>query len=166
MCTVSCLILEQMLVATEAHEKGLDPGEGRKSSSEDNCQVCTFVTHSSVLAWRIPGTGEPGGLPSMGVTQSRTGLKLCSSSSSSSTFVYNISILTSVTNVNRNPQQQLRQMLYILSFFFLLCKSQWNKCLRKCLCDRKEKIACLFRIDMFQRQSQTLKEVEQISFLF
>ena len=24
------------------------------------------VTHSSVLAWRIPGTGEPGGLPSMG----------------------------------------------------------------------------------------------------
>ena len=23
------------------------------------------ATHSSVLAWRIPGTGEPGGLPSM-----------------------------------------------------------------------------------------------------
>ena len=26
-----------------------------------------MATHSSVLAWRIPGTGEPGGLPSMGV---------------------------------------------------------------------------------------------------
>ena len=25
-----------------------------------------MTTHSSVLAWRIPGTGEPGGLPSMG----------------------------------------------------------------------------------------------------
>ena len=24
-----------------------------------------IATHSSVLAWRIPGTGEPGGLPSM-----------------------------------------------------------------------------------------------------
>ena len=24
------------------------------------------ATHSSVLAWRIPGMGEPGGLPSMG----------------------------------------------------------------------------------------------------
>ena len=24
------------------------------------------ATHSSVLAWRIPGTGEPGGLPSLG----------------------------------------------------------------------------------------------------
>ena len=25
-----------------------------------------MATHSSVLAWRIPGTGEPGGQPSMG----------------------------------------------------------------------------------------------------
>ena len=25
-----------------------------------------MATHSSVLAWRIPGTGEAGGLPSMG----------------------------------------------------------------------------------------------------
>ena len=25
-----------------------------------------MATHVSVLAWRIPGTGEPGGLPSMG----------------------------------------------------------------------------------------------------
>ena len=37
--------------------------------------TCTFhfhalekemATYSSVLAWRIPGTGEPGGLPSLG----------------------------------------------------------------------------------------------------
>ena len=33
-----------------------------------------MATHSSVLAWRIPGMGEPGGLPS-GVTQSWTRLK-------------------------------------------------------------------------------------------
>ena len=26
-----------------------------------------MATHSSVLAWRIPGTGELGGLPSMGL---------------------------------------------------------------------------------------------------
>ena len=25
-----------------------------------------MATHSSVLAWRVPGTAEPGGLPSMG----------------------------------------------------------------------------------------------------
>ena len=26
-----------------------------------------MATHSSVLAWRIPGTGESGGLPSLGL---------------------------------------------------------------------------------------------------
>ena len=30
-----------------------------------------MATHSSVLAWRIPGTGEPGGLPSMGLHRVR-----------------------------------------------------------------------------------------------
>ena len=42
--------------------------------STDSCQLYDSfafplkfkVTHSSVLAWRIPGTGEPGWLPSMG----------------------------------------------------------------------------------------------------
>ena len=56
-----------------------------------------IATRSSLLAWRIPGMGEPGGLPSMGshrvgydswaavygVTQSRIRLKRLSSSSSS-----------------------------------------------------------------------------------
>ena len=40
-----------------------------------------MATHSSVLAWRIPGTAEPGGLP--GVAQSQTQLMRLSSSSSS-----------------------------------------------------------------------------------
>ena len=31
-----------------------------------------MATHSSILALRIPGTGEPGGLPSMGHTESDT----------------------------------------------------------------------------------------------
>ena len=31
-----------------------------------------MATHSSVLAWRIPGTREPGGLLSMGRTESDT----------------------------------------------------------------------------------------------
>ena len=46
-----------------------------------------MATHSSILAWRIPGMGEPGGLPSMGVTQSRTRLKRLSSSSSHSDYM-------------------------------------------------------------------------------
>ena len=42
-----------------------------------------LATHSSVLAWRIPGMAEPGGLPSMG-PQSRTWLKHSTEALSSS----------------------------------------------------------------------------------
>ena len=30
-----------------------------------------MATHSSILTWRIPGMGEPGGLPSMGLHRVR-----------------------------------------------------------------------------------------------
>ena len=42
-----------------------------------------MATHSSVLAWRIPGTGKPGGLLSMGSHRVRLLKRLSSSSSSS-----------------------------------------------------------------------------------
>ena len=60
-----------------------------KSQTRLSDFTCTFhfhalekemATHSSVLAWRIPGTGEPVGCVS-GVAQSRTRLKQLSSSS-------------------------------------------------------------------------------------
>ena len=33
-----------------------------------------MATHSSILAWEIPWTEEPGGLQSMGLQKSRSGL--------------------------------------------------------------------------------------------
>ena len=45
--------------AGDVRDVGLIPGSGRSLEKE-------MVTHSSILAWRIPGTGEPGGLTSMG----------------------------------------------------------------------------------------------------
>ena len=45
-----------------------------------------MATHSSVLAWRIPGLGEPDGPAVYGVAQSWTRLKRLSSSSSSSIY--------------------------------------------------------------------------------
>ena len=56
------------------------PGESQGRGSLVGCRLwgCTesaktedllaegMATHSSVLVWRIPGMGEPGGLPSMG----------------------------------------------------------------------------------------------------
>ena len=43
-----------------------------------------MATHSSVLAWRIPGTGEPGGLLSMGLH--RVGYDWCDLAAKSFTF--------------------------------------------------------------------------------
>ena len=41
----------------------------RSLGQEDPLEKGT-ATHSSVLAWRTPGTEEPGGLPSMGLQES------------------------------------------------------------------------------------------------
>ena len=46
----------------DTRDAGSNPGSGRSLKKET-------TTHSRVLAWRIPGTGEPGGLPSMGRTE-------------------------------------------------------------------------------------------------
>ena len=43
----------------DAGDAGLIPGGGRSLKEE-------MATYSSTLAWRIPWTGEPGGLQSMG----------------------------------------------------------------------------------------------------
>ena len=50
-----------------------------------------MATHSSILAWRIPWTEEPGGLQSMdssvhGIAKSQTGLKRLSTHIVSTTF--------------------------------------------------------------------------------
>ena len=38
-----------------------------KDNLSESSMEKEMATHSSVLAWRIPGMGEPGGLPSMGL---------------------------------------------------------------------------------------------------
>ena len=53
-----------------------------------------MATHSSVLAWRIPGMGEAWWAAAYGVAQSRTRLKRLSSGSSSGNYVlfYEVSL--------------------------------------------------------------------------
>ena len=73
-------------MATHSSTLGLEKSHGQRSlvgyspwGHEESTRLNNFtfifhfhalekerVTHSSILAWRIPGTGEPGGLPSMG----------------------------------------------------------------------------------------------------
>ena len=58
-----------------------------------------MATHSTILAWRIPGTQEPSGLPSV-VAQSRTRLKRLSSSSRSNVWKVLVHPLLVSPNVN------------------------------------------------------------------
>ena len=69
-----------VLLPGESHGQrsllGCSPWDRYKSRTQLNDFTFTFhfhklekemATHSSVLSWRITGTGEPGGLPSMGL---------------------------------------------------------------------------------------------------
>ena len=55
-----------------------------------------MATHSSVLAWRIPGTGEPGGLPSMG--WHRVGHDWSDLAAAVAAYTYNAILLSMKTN--------------------------------------------------------------------
>ena len=46
--------------AEDTGDEGSIPGSGRSLEEE-------MATHSSILAWRVPWTEEPGGLQSMGL---------------------------------------------------------------------------------------------------
>ena len=83
-----------------------------------SCIEKEMATHSSVLAWRILGTGEPGGLPSMG-SHSQTQLRRLSSSSSSK----HIHIIYNVCTIKCNTYQ-----IYILHthFFFIKCLRRFH----------------------------------------
>ena len=37
-----------------------------RSLGQEDALEKEMATHSNILAWKTPGTGEPGGLPSMG----------------------------------------------------------------------------------------------------
>ena len=66
----SCLEIPMDGGAWKAAVHGVAEGRARLSDFTFTCHFHALekemATHSSVLAWRIPGTGEPGRLPSMG----------------------------------------------------------------------------------------------------
>jgi len=43
-----------------------------QSLSQEDSLEKEMATHSNILAWEIPWTEEPGGLPSMGLQKSQT----------------------------------------------------------------------------------------------
>ena len=63
---VALVVTNLLAMAGDVRDTGFIPGSGR-SLEED------MATHSSILAWRIPWTEEPGGLWSMGSQRVRHG---------------------------------------------------------------------------------------------
>ena len=72
-----------------------------------------MATHSSVLAWRIPGTEEPGGLPSMG-SQSWTWIKRLSSIQSQHLYPLSTSVKWSEVQVAQSCPTLCNPMDYIV----------------------------------------------------
>ena len=72
-----------------------------------------MATHSNVLAWRIPGTAGPGGLPSMR-SQSRTRLKRLSSSSSIPSSLVAVSIYIPSNSARVLPFPHILSSIYFL----------------------------------------------------
>ena len=67
--------LENSAVATGLENVFIPiPKKGNAKECSNYCTIALIshvlekevATHSSLLSWRIPGMGEPGGLPSMG----------------------------------------------------------------------------------------------------
>ena len=117
-----------------------------------------MAPHSSTLAWRVPGTGEPGGLLSTGSHRvGRTRLKRLSSSSSSNIDIYFcflqtfsgsydhyiqalILILLILWRVYRKALHTLEVMISLPSLFFLI-KSDLFLTLNKIWCSSVVRLA-------------------------
>ena len=74
-----------------------------------------MATHSSVLAWRIPGMVEPGGLPPMGshrVGHDRNDL------AAAAPYSLSIHVLTILNGekMRINPIEEVKDLLYFLYF--------------------------------------------------
>ena len=54
--------MAQMVKNSSVMQETQDPSLGQEDSSEKG-----MATHSSIVAWRIPWTKEPGGLQTMGL---------------------------------------------------------------------------------------------------
>ena len=87
-----------------------------------------MASHSSVLAWRIPGTAEPGGLPSMG-SQSWTRLKWLSSSSNNQLKKYVAPFSKTSKEGTLRPPSDFYVRIFLCPFLYfdktLLHKSSW-----------------------------------------
>ena len=127
-----------------------------------------MATHSSVLAWRIPGTGEPGGLPSMG----SHGVGHDWSDLAATHFLLNASLISPIWIEHSSPMlrketkqrnSQRRAFLYLVFCVFYHIwniKHSWNLSFRGSLEDQGPILHNLHRLHTFFKLSFVFKFLE------
>ena len=88
-----------------------------------------MATHSSVLAWRTPGTGEPGGLPSLG--SHRVGHDW-SDIAAAAAYIYLYFIFSHSIYQNNFPCQSLAFKDCIFSFWIRVLYLPWGRVFEPC----------------------------------
>ena len=82
-----------------------------------------MATHSSILAWRIPGTGEPGGLPSMG--SHRVGHDWSDLAAAAGCFINSIN--SSIIILYKDRENWFLYKIIKAKHKFCKIKRKWNK---------------------------------------
>ena len=88
-----------------------------------------MATHSSVLVWRIPGMGKPGGLPSMGshrVGHNWSYLAAAAEKYKRSEQFFKIVANPECLHTWATDSTSVRTMLWPLVWVTLLCLEQWQ----------------------------------------
>ena len=90
-----------------------------------------MATHSSVLAWRIPGTEEPGGLPSMGSHRVRHDWSDLAAAATAATILH--SSETCIYKKSRSVRQMHIDTHRFLSSIFSFVWMYYNLCIHSCV---------------------------------
>ena len=80
-----------------------------------------MATHSSILAWRIPGIGEPGGLPSMG--SHRVGLNRRDLAAAAFTFIKRLFSSSSLSAIRVESSAYLGLLIFSPGILIPACES-------------------------------------------
>ena len=82
-----------------------------------------MTTHSSVLAWRIPGTGESGGLLSMGWHRVGHDWSDLAAAAAALTFIKRLFISSSLSAIRMVSSAYLRLLIFLLAILIPACAS-------------------------------------------
>ena len=102
-----------------------------------------MATHSSVLAWRIPGTGEPGGLQSMGSHRVGHDWSNLAAAAAAITKYHSLTGLNNRNFLSHSSGSWKSEIRVLVRALFLACRAPPSHCVFSCLWGELS-LLCLF----------------------